>query len=133
MPAIEGGVAVLTLGNAIFLAHEMLERPSSTQRLRRRLRALLKRISRLSQNPERVVPALRRMAAVLSLQAPNEAILFERESQQLADNLPFFQQKGSKMKSSYYQMNPTGLVINDGSDEAGFCRRRPYARAGWQP
>lgn len=84
---------MLTLGNAIFLAHEMLERPSSTQRLRRRLRALLKRISRLSQNPERVVPALRRMAAVLSLQAPNEAILFERASQQLADNLPFFQQK----------------------------------------
>ncbi|OXR49734.1 FUSC family protein [Pusillimonas sp. T2] len=93
VPAIEGGVAVLTLGNAIFLAHEMLERPSSTQRLRRRLRALLKRISRLSQNPERVVPALRRTAAVLSPQAPNEAILFERASQQLADNLPFFQQK----------------------------------------
>jgi uncharacterized membrane protein YccC len=96
--AIEGGLAVLTLGTTIFRIQELLERPSSTPHLRRRLHTLLKRMTRLREHPERVVLALRRTAAVLSRHAPAEATLFDDASRHLADNLRLFGKNAKRLR-----------------------------------
>jgi uncharacterized membrane protein YccC len=88
--AIDGGVTVLSLGSIIFRTQELLRQPSLAPCIRRRLHALLKRMSTIGQKPERALQAMRRTATLLSRNAPEEALLFDNASRHLANNLWFF-------------------------------------------
>lgn len=88
--AIDGGMAVQSLGAIIMRAQELLRRPTLAPGDRRRLTTLLRRMNTVGQKPERALLALRRTAAMLSRTAPEEALLFDRASRQLANNLGFF-------------------------------------------
>ena len=88
--ALDGGLAVLSIGSAIFRAQELLRQPAQAPDVARRLQAFLKRMSAIGKNPERALQATRRAAAILSRHAPAEASLFDDAGKNLADNLRFF-------------------------------------------
>ncbi|MFC5458705.1 FUSC family protein [Massilia niabensis] len=87
---IEGGVAVLTIGSAIFRSQDLLHEPSVDPRVRRCLGLLLNRLARVGKRPQRALHTMRRAEALLSVQVPAEAAFFGTANRLLANHLEFF-------------------------------------------
>ncbi len=90
---IEGALVVLSLGNVIFRAHELIQESNVTPRVLRGLRALLKRLHQIEMDPQRTLHTLIRNANLINTYSPADAPLFAEAIHHLSEHPDFFERR----------------------------------------